>query len=82
MDNLFKFKMIMTGVGVVYVWALPYLSYIGFAEPKSNSISAYIANPPATGAMSAISFIPLTLIWEYQDIIIENTTIRKCKLFW
>ena len=82
MDNLFKFKIIMTGVGVLYVWSLPILSRIGFAEPESNSISGYIANPPATGAMSAVSFIPLTIIWEYQDIIIENIVVKKCSVLW
>ncbi len=82
MDNFFKFKIIMTGVGVLYVWSLPFLSHIGFAEPKSNSISGYIANPPATGAMSAVSFIPLTIIWEYQDIIIENIVAKKCAVVW
>ena len=36
-----------------------------------------MANPPATGAMAAVSFIPLTLVWEYQDIILENINLRK-----
>ena len=82
MDNLFKFKIIMTGIGVIYIWSLPFLSQIGFAEPKSNSISGYIANPPATGAMSAVSFIPLTIIWEYQDMVIENIVTKKCSILW
>ena len=82
MDNLFKFKILMTSFGVLYVWSLPLLAKIGFSEPNSTSISGYIANPPATGAMGAVSFIPLTIIWEYQDIIIENTIIRKCTIVW
>ena len=82
MDNLFKFKIIMTGIGGIYIWSLPLLSQIGFAEPKSNSISGYIANPPATGAMSAVSFIPLTIIWEYQDMVIENIVTKKCSILW
>lgn len=82
MDNLFKFKIVMTGAGVLYIWSLPFLSHIGFAEPNSNSISGYIANPPATGAMSAVSFIPLTIIWEYQDIIIQNMISKSCNILW
>lgn len=70
MGLLFKPKLIISLTAVAYVWSLPFLSKLGFAEPNSNSISAFIANPMATGAMSAISFIPLTLIWEYQDIIV------------
>lgn len=83
MDNLFKFKVGMTSCAVIYVWTLPILSKIGFTEDGSNSISAYIANPPATGAMAAVSFIPLTLIWEYQDIILENLPMsQKCSIVW
>ena len=77
MDILFKFKVAMSGVAIIYVWMLPILSKIGFSEDHSTSVSEYIANPPATGAMAAVSFIPLTLVWEYQDIILENINLRK-----
>ena len=77
MDILFKFKVAMSGVAIVYIWMLPLLSKIGFSEDHSTSVSEYIANPPATGAMAAVSFIPLTLVWEYQDIILENISLRK-----
>ncbi len=66
------FKIFLSTCGIFYVWFLPILSVIGFAEPNSTSISEFIANPPATGAMSAISFMPLTIMWEYQDFIITK----------
>jgi len=66
-------RIILSTCGIVYVWSLPYLASIGFAEPGSTSISAFIANPPATGGMAAVSFMPLTLMWEYQDIIVSGS---------
>ena len=77
MDIFFKFKVGMSGVAVFYIWMLPLLSKIGFSEDHSASVSEYIANPPATGAMATVSFIPLTLVWEYQDIILENINLRQ-----
>tara|TARA_Y200000002_G_C22535019_1_gene601436 strand:+ start:71 stop:868 length:798 start_codon:yes stop_codon:yes gene_type:complete len=83
MNKLFKFKVTMSICAVVYVWSLPLLSKIGFTENNSTSISAFIANPPATGAMAAVSFIPLTLVWEYQDTILENIPIvPTCTIGW
>ena len=83
MNKLFKFKVAMSTCAVVYVWSLPLLSKIGFAENNSTSISAFIANPPATGAMAAVSFIPLTLVWEYQDSILEHIPIVPvCTIGW
>ena len=83
MNKLFIFKLGMSGCAVCYVWLLPLLSKIGFSESDSDSISAFIANPPATGAMAAISFIPLTLVWEYQDIVLENLPlINDCNIIW
>ena len=52
---------------------MPYLATIGFSEPGSTSISAFIANPRATGGMAAVSFMPFTLMWEYQDMIIAQS---------
>ena len=83
MNKLFKFKVAMSTCAVAYVWSLPLLSKIGFAENNSTSISAFIANPPATGAMAAVSFIPLTLVWEYQDSILEHIPIvPACTIGW
>jgi len=65
-------RMFLSTCGILYVWSLPLLAMIGFAEPGSHSISEFIANPPATGAMAAISMMPLTLMWEYQDVIIMH----------
>ncbi len=66
--------------GIIYVWSLPLLSEYGFTQKGSTSISGFIANPPATGAMAAISFMPLTLMWEFQDSVLEKdvkNNIRK-----
>lgn len=65
-------RLLLSLLGIMYVWSLPVLSLIGFAEKNSTSISEFIANPPATGAMAAISFLPLNIMWEYQDFIIDN----------
>jgi hypothetical protein len=70
-------RVFLSTCGIVYVWSLPYLATIGFAEPGSTSISAFIANPRATGAMAAVSFMPLTLMWEYQDLIVAQSDSKK-----
>lgn len=57
--------------GVLYVWALPLLARLGFAQRGAVTVSGFIANPPATGAMAAFSFSALVLMWEYQDFIIK-----------
>jgi hypothetical protein len=57
---------------IVYIWCLPYLSSIGFARQDGNSISGFIANAHATGALAALSFRPLNLMWEYQHHVIKN----------
>lgn len=67
--------------GILYVWLLPLLADIGFAVKGATSISGFIANPPATGAMAFISFLPLVLMWEYQDYIISRDKVhyKICK---
>ena len=83
MNNYFKFKLGMSTCAVVYVWTLPLLAKTRFTQVGSDSISAFIANPPATAAMAAVSFIPLTLVWEYQDIILENVPlVNTCTIGW
>ena len=72
-------RVFLSTCGIVYVWSLPLLALCGFSQPKSNSISGFIANPPATGAMAAVSFMPLTLMWEFQDSVIE-THLEKNKI--
>lgn len=71
--------------GIIYVWSLPLLSEYGFTQKGSTSISGFIANPPATGAMAAISFMPLTLMWEFQDSVLEkevkNNVIKNMLTF-
>ena len=79
-EKLRIFKFCTSTVGVVYVWCLPVLSKIGFSEEGSTSVSAFIANPPATGAMASVSFMPMTLMWQYQNIVasrLDNKRIEK-----
>lgn len=54
------------------MWSLPYLSTVGFSQPGGTSISEFIANAHATGALAALSFRPLNLMWEYQHHVIKN----------
>ncbi len=65
-------KIILSTVGILYIWSLPILSNLGFASKNGNSISEFISTPQATGAMASISFMPLCLMWEYQDIYISH----------
>ncbi len=64
------FRMLVSLFGIIYVWSLPFLAYIDFAEKGGSSISEFIANPPATGAMASISFVPFVIMWEFQDYTI------------
>ena len=78
--KLSLFHVLSSGSIIVYIWSLPYLSYIGFAEPVGNSISEFIANAHATGALASLSFTPLTLMWEYQDFRVINVCSQKGKI--
>ncbi len=85
-ENLLKtrFKIskhrIITSLFVIpYVWLLPLLSKYGFAESPGNSISEFIANPHATGALAALTFSPLILMWEYQSYLLEDKKYDKHK---
>lgn len=64
-------------IGIFYIWSLPLLAHLGFAEKNKSSISGFISNPQATGAMAVISYLPITLMWEYQAICIK-TLQSKC----
>lgn len=66
------YRAVMSTCGILYVWSLPLLAYYDFAVPHSTSISRFISNSPATGAMAAVSFMPLTLMWEFQDIVLRE----------
>ena len=77
MDNIQNIKpkssrILFSLLGIIYVWSLPLLAEIGFAQRNATSISGFIANPPATGAMAFISFTPLVLMWEYQYYVIKK----------
>jgi hypothetical protein len=75
MINLFKIVYSLTGIA--YVWSLPFLAKVGFAEKNATSISGFIANAPATGAMAALSFAPITLMWSYQNYKFNKLFLLK-----
>tara|TARA_Y100000996_G_C22485551_1_gene628069 strand:- start:72 stop:662 length:591 start_codon:yes stop_codon:yes gene_type:complete len=62
---------------IPYIWCLPFLSDIGFAENNATSISGFIANAHATGALAALSFNPLILMWEYQMYLLSKKIYEK-----
>lgn len=64
---------------IPYIWSLPILAKIGFAESTGFSISEFISNAHATGAMAALSFSPLILMWEYQSYLLEDKKYDKHK---
>ncbi|MAP67456.1 MAG: hypothetical protein CMF80_07150 [Candidatus Marinimicrobia bacterium] len=72
-------RIISSGTIILYIWSLPYLAKIGFAEKGSTSISEFVSNAHATGAMAVLSFTPLTLMWEYQDIRVVTVCTEKGK---
>ena len=76
------YRLLSSLVGIIYVWSLPLLADLGFAQPGSTSISKFIANAPATGAMAAISFIPMTLMWEYQDYTLSLKGYLSIERVW
>ena len=63
---------LLSVAAAAYVWFLPLLAEAGFAERGAESVSAFIANPPSTGAMAALSFTPLVLMWEYNDVTVPK----------
>ena len=85
-ENLLKTRFriskhrIITSLFVIpYVWLLPILSKCGFAESYGYSISEFIANSHATGALAALSFSPLILMWEYQSYLLQDKKYDKQK---
>lgn len=83
LSDIDKIKIYFSFIGIIYVWILPYLSIIGFAEKNSTSISQFIANSQATGAMAAVSILPIIIMNQYQYIYIKNDKekLEKTLLF-
>lgn len=65
-------KFFLSIIGIFYIWSLPLLAHLGFAEKNKESISGYISNPQATGAMAVVSYLPITLMWQYQAIYMKT----------
>lgn len=65
-------KIIISLVILLYIWTMPFLSKIGFCVKNEHSISGYIANAPATGAMAVLSYCPLNLMKEFQLFKVLN----------
>ncbi len=77
--NVSKYRLYASLLIIPYVWSLPFLSNIGFAEKDAKSISGFIANAHATGALAALSFNPLILMWEYQMYLLSKKIYEKYK---
>ena len=65
---------------LLYIWLLPVLANIGFAEKDATTISGFIANAHATGVLAALYFTPLCLMWEYQSYLLTDSKYDKNKL--
>lgn len=65
---------ITTGIGILYPWMLPSLAIWGFAERGSDSVSEYIANAHATGAMAVATAGPLYWIVRFQETFVSPET--------
>jgi hypothetical protein len=74
-----KHRIIISLFVIPYVWSLPLLANCGFAESSGKSISEFIANAHATGALAALSFSPLILMWEYQSYLLQDKKYDKQK---
>ena len=75
--NVSKYRLYASLLIIPYIWALPFLSDIGFAEKYATTISGFIANAHATGALAALSFNPLILMWEYQMYLLSKKVYEK-----
>ena len=87
-----KIILILCLIPVVYIWTLPLLSYIDFSEDGcyngieehcklGHSISAYISNSQATGAMAFAFSFPITIMWLYKPKDISITPLIIFTLF-
>ena len=72
MKPLSSIRIVLTVCSIVFVFSLPYLSSIGFAEVGGTSISRFIDNAHSTGAMAVVSYTPLTILLEYQNLFIDK----------
>lgn len=77
--NVSRYRLYASLLIIPYIWSLPLLSDIGFAEKDATSISGFIANAHATGAFAALSFNPLILMWEYQMYLLSKKIYEKYK---
>ena len=65
----------------LYNFCLPLLAKINFAEPGSESVSAFISNAHATGAMAALSYVPFSIIQEYQNYYINKISNKRVLVY-
>ena len=72
--NVSRYRLYASLLIIPYIWSLPLLSDIGFAEKDATSISGFIANAHATGAFAALSFNPLIVI-SYSFFLSSNELI-------
>lgn len=88
MFQISNIEIIICFLPIVYIWSLPLLAKLEFARPfylkknelmydkdkPSTSISSFISNPQATGAMAVLTYYPLVIMSKYQ---LENKNIES-----
>ena len=79
-NKYLQHKIVYSLLSILYVWSLPFLSYIGFAE-KGTSISQFIANAHATGAMASVSLLPIVLMNDYIEMYAYDNSTLQYSLF-
>lgn len=77
-------RIVGTVIPVVYLWSLPLLAKLGFANtcpgfPKCDhegvSVSRYIDNTHGTGAMAAVFFFPSLHLWLNAEQVSEGSLV-------
>ena len=80
-DNYFKvskYRIFSSLLIIVYIWCLPLLSRIGFAEKNKTTISGFIANSHATGALAGgIVFSYICRSFVYNNVLYTTNFIGK-----
>lgn len=67
-----RFSLALSAIGIAYISCLDVLSTVGFTQPGSTSISAYIETPGATGAMAVATAPSLISMREMERYLAQR----------
>lgn len=67
-----RFSLVLSAIGIAYISCLDVLSTVGFTQPGSTSISAYIETPGATGAMAVATAPSLISMREMERYLAQR----------